>query len=130
MQFDVFDAVIMMMNMVKCSELRDYWREGSFTYNTGIAELFTYDRFCALLRNLHFANNTMREDGGDQPTAAEKEANPKLRNWKVAKVRRWHHSYTSTVHLLSCSALVHVTGRAIAQRGMESCGALHSAHGC
>ena len=85
MQFDVFDAVIMMMNMVKCSELRDYWREGSFTYNTGIAELFTYDRFCALLRNLHFANNTMREDGGDQPTAAEKEANPKLRNWKVAR---------------------------------------------
>ena len=76
----------MMMSLVKCSDLRDYWREKSFTYCAGIAELFTYNRFSALLRNLHFANNAMQEDGGDQPTAEEREAEPKLRNWKVAKV--------------------------------------------
>ena len=68
-------------------ELRDYWRPKSLMFNAHIAELFTYDRFCALLRNLHFANNTAREDGGDQPSAEEKQADPKLRNWKVAKVR-------------------------------------------
>ena len=86
-QFDVFDAVVMMMCQVKCSELRNYWRPKSFMFNAQIAELFTHERFCALLRNLHFANNVAREDGGDQPSAEEKQADPKLRNWKVAKVR-------------------------------------------
>ena len=86
-QFDVFYAVVMMMNLVKCSELRDYWRPKSFTHNAQIADLFTYDRFSALLHNLHFANNASREDGGDQPSAEEKQADPKLRNWKVAKAR-------------------------------------------
>ena len=78
----------MMMNLVKCSELTDYWSPGSFMENVLIKNRFTYDRFSALLRNLHFANNAMRDDGGDQPTAEEKQAEPKLRNWKVAKVRR------------------------------------------
>jgi hypothetical protein len=77
----------MIMCQVKCSELRDYWSPKSFTFNAHIAELFTYERFCALLRNLHFANNAAREDGGDQPTAEAKQADPKLRNWKIAKVR-------------------------------------------
>ena len=77
----------MMMCQVKCSELRDYWRPNSFTHNAAIAELFTLERFSALLRNLHFANNAACEDGGDQPTAEEKQADPKLRNWKVGKVR-------------------------------------------
>ena len=86
-QFDVFDAVVMMMCQVKCSELRDYWSPKSFTFNSHIAELFTYDRLCALLRNLHFANRMAREDGGDQPSSEEKQVDPKLRNWKVAKVR-------------------------------------------
>jgi hypothetical protein len=79
----------MMMNLVKCSELTDYWAAGSFMENILIKNRFTYKRFSALLRNLHFANNAMRDDGGDQPTAEEKQANPKLRNWKVAKMRRF-----------------------------------------
>ena len=105
----------MMMCQVKCSELRDYWRPKSFTFNASIAELFTYERFSALVRNLHFANNAAREDGGDQPTAEEKEANPKLRNWKVAKVSAPARVPAALRRVRSRRARSRVPGRAAAQ---------------
>ena len=84
-QFDVFDAVVMMMCQVKCSELRDYWSPKSFTFNSHIAELFTYDRFCALLRNLHFANRMAREDGGDHSPAGRETGRPKVAQLESGK---------------------------------------------
>ena len=118
------------MCQVKCSELRDYWSPKSFTFNLHIAELFTYDRFCALLRNLHFANNTAREDGGDQPTAEEKQADPKLRNWKIAKVRALRGVPRLWLRACLLARIALAAGGELAEQGMEGGSSLHADDGC
>ncbi|CAF4734537.1 unnamed protein product [Rotaria sp. Silwood2] len=59
----IFLATVMLMPHLKKNRIRDYWSTDRLIAAPIFAELFTRDRFRALLTNLHFRDNQNQISG-------------------------------------------------------------------